>query len=277
MEPPEATLDPTAVARLMDALRGGPHGTAAERAAADRILELWPNAGEQSRKAQEFHAHAAAWLHGAPAAWGRPRQLTRSTILTIAGFLPDDGEAMPHAEAAHVAPHAQFGYCDADPALAWAWEGALEGDPAASAWRAPANDPAAVLAGATAAGLEPPWSVHIQQALHWAGADEIVTTLREYRRLLTPGSSVVLSWAAIGGRPTGGLIGDAVLAATGVRTRRHTADGVEAMIMEAGLRLHPHGIRDVRRWRPDRGRIWARERLAAEAPGQFLEAIALRQ
>lgn len=279
MESPEAatlleTAAYTAIARLMNHLGGGKHGRAPQEAAAAEIEKAWPGVAGEYHAALAFHSRAIAHLLTTPAAGGL--DAARSAILTIMGYPPKDGEPLPHAEAAAVAPEALFLYLDPVPAFALLWEDALQGDPSASALAAPARDPAAVLQEAAVVGLEPPFCVLVPMALHWAWRGEIVRVLSLYAELLPPGSSIVLSWAAPGGRRTGGLIGDAVLAATGIRTHLHGPAEVEEMIAAAGLDLHPAGIREVSRWEPDAGTPWARERLSEGVPARFLGAVALR-
>lgn len=284
-----------AVTRLKDALyRGGEGGHARreEREAVKRILAMWPDAAKLAREAWAFHGRAAAWAVGSPAA-DVPLPPARSVIITAAGYKPEwDGAVLPHSEAAAVNPDVRAGYCDSVEGIAALWEDNLADDPRAAAWHARTLHPEEVLAGAVRAPLEPPWNIHLPQVIHWLTPEEITDVLTGYAGLLSapdspyyaPGSSLVLSWGIPGGRPMEGKAFAIAEEVTGMLGRVHRPADVEKMIKDAGLLLHPAGIRDVR-WMPGRdgepdgdGKPrpgWAGEALWARSPGLFVGAVAL--
>lgn len=257
-----------AAARLLDALRGGPHGREPERRAAAEVERRWPGTGEQFRRAAEFHAAIAR-----QAATGG----ARSVIFAAPGYRPSGwpGAALPHEAAAAGAPGARYLYASADAAITLVWHRMLAPSgprPRAMACQASAGDPGQVAGMARAAGLEEPWSVQLQLCAHWWPGPSAARVIAGYAEALPPGSSLVLSWATAGGQPPGGEMGRAVERAAGAMPVGHSAEAVAGWVADAGMRLG-WGPADVRAWP---GREWADAALAAGAAARVAGVVALR-
>jgi hypothetical protein len=267
MQRPGKADDVLAVARFMDRLAGGIHARAAEEAPVREIEALWPRIGDGLRETMAFHMRAAEWS---------VREGARSVIFCISGYPPSwEGARLPHLDAAAADPGARYAYCSAAWTMALLWEEALGGDPRCVALEASAASPSRVLRMATAAGMEPPFSVHLPLALHWWGREDGAAILAGYAaclRELGPGSNVVLSAAVPGGRPAGGKVQALTGLATGTLPHAWTPGGIESAIAAGGLKLHPCGIRDVR---DHDGNGWAAGELASHDPGWFAGAVAL--
>jgi hypothetical protein len=256
-----------AVARIMDALSGGEHAWDAEEAAVAEIKAIWPRIATGLQETMAFHARAAAW---------GVREGCRSVVFCISGYPPSWKNArLPHLEAADAAPGARYAYCSAAYEMALLWEEALEGDPGVSVLEASAATPSRVLRMAAAAGMRPPYSVHLPLALHWWGPDDGAEILGGYAgclRELGPGSSLILSAAVPGGRSAGGRVQALIEEATGTLPHAWTTEGIESVITAGGLKLHSAGVRDVRE---HDGNGWQAAELAAHDPGWFAGAVAL--
>lgn len=260
-------IDVLAIARIMDALAGGVHAWEAEEAAVREVTRIWPRIGAGLRDTMAFHARAAGWA---------VREGARSALFCVSGYPPSwEGATLPCLDAASAAPSARFAFCTGDWTLALLWETALQGCPRCVALEAHAAVPSRVLRMATAAGMEPPFSVHLPLALHWWGPATGAEILAGYAALLRemgPGSSVVLSAAVPGGRPAGGSVQALIGDAAGTVPHAWTTEGIESVITAAGMKLHPRGITDVR---DHDGNGWAAGELAAHDPGWFAGAVAL--
>lgn len=253
-------------ARLLDALRGGPHAHKAERAAAAEVERRWPGTGEQFRRCAEFHGSIAQWAVTMGGA--------RSLIITAAGYPPSGwpGASLPHRGAARAVPGSRSLYCTGDEPLALLWQRVLRGDPRALACQAPAAAPWHVAWMARMAGLEAPWSVQLQLCAHWWPGVVAAGIVAGYAEVLPPGSTLVITTPAAGGRPAGGEMGRAVEKETGAMPVGHSAEAISGWVASAGM---------VMRWGPGDVRSWPVRDLAGGDPSagaavRVLAAVALR-
>jgi len=225
------------------ALQGSLLAPAADREAAAGLDRLWPGTGDLIAQAHGFHRRAAAWgvrdKPGVPAA--------RAVIFSACGLPPRDGPL--HAQAAAEAPQALFGYCDPDAEATVVNRSLLAlPDPGrVSARTADPADPAGVLGDVMAwreirAGR--PVQVHaVLVPQRWPG-DLLRRVLAGYAQILPPGSSVALSAIQYA---DGGYLA-ACEAVTGARIWSHDPADVARTVAQAGLRLHPWGVRDAAQW-----------------------------
>jgi hypothetical protein len=265
-----------AAARIMDAVRGGPHGTARERAIAAEIERLFPGSGQRLREAAGFHSLAAAEAVTALGA--------RSLVIAGPGYPPSgwDGAQLPHLAAAEAVPSARCLYATADRGLEMLWQGTLAGDPSASACLAGAGAPGQVAAAAREAGLEGPWSVQVQLCAHWWAGGEAAKVVAGYAEALPAGSSLVLTVPVPGGASAGGRMADLVGQAAGRVPAGHSPQAVAGWVAAAGLSLRWPARRrpreapaaaDVRTWP---GQEWASEDLAAGITGRVVAVVGVK-
>lgn len=274
---PVVDLDITAVARFTDALSGGIHGREAEQAAVAEIQGLWRGITGEMQDTMAFHGRAAQWAVTAGGGCGkRRRKAAKTVIFCVSGYPPSwPGVRLPHLDAAAAVPAARFGYATGDWALKLLWDSALAEEHLVAALEARADDPGRVLRMAQAAGMKPPYCIHLPLVLHWWGmeaATQILTGYAATLRELGPGSSVILSASVPGGVQYGGRIAELTGIATGTVPHAWTVESIEAVITAAGMRLHERGIRDVRE---HDGNGWALSHLASRSPGWFAGAVAL--
>jgi hypothetical protein len=270
--------DMAAPARIMDALRGGPHGSDPERAVVAEVERRWPGSGAQIRAACDFHVRAAEWaVNGATRdedAW----PAAKSVIFAACGYPPSgwDGAALPHSAAVLAVPSARYLYASADQAITMLWQQVLAPSglrPLASACLAPVADPGQLAGMARIAGLEPPWSVQVQLVAHlWPGpvAGEVVAG---WAAVLPPGSSLVLSVPVPGGVGAGGEFGRLIGSVAGTMPHPHSEGAITGWITGAGLELHPDGVEDVRALP---GRQWAGGVLGAHLAGHVVGTVGLK-
>lgn len=259
-----------------DACRGGPHGTAAQRAVAAEVERRWPGTRDQVRAADAFHVRQAlravtGYIGGAD--WPPARGL----VYAPAGFWPEyDGARWPHEAAALAAPRSRHLYANADRHLVQVWQQELRRrrpGPRVMAAQSRAGDPRQGAGMARAAGLEGPWSVQLQACAHWWPPDVARLTVAMWADVLPPGSSLVLSVPVPGGVDARGEFGALVATVVPVAPYPHSAEDVASWIEGAGLVLAPSGVRDVRVMP---GPALAGEDLAGNLAGHVVGAIGLK-
>jgi hypothetical protein len=263
--------DMAAVARIVDAIRGGPRGTLVDLAAAAEINRRAPESREQARAACEFHVRAALRAVADGGQWPS----AKSVVFAEAGYPPSGwtGAALAHSAAAIAVPSARFLYCTADGAIALLWQRTLAGEPRALACQAPAVEPAQVAGMARAAGLLAPWSVQLQMCVHWWSARQAEKVIAGYAAQMPPGSTLVLSVAVPGGVDTRGELGRLAGGPVGAVPYAHSKEAIAGWIAAAGLVLDPEGVTDVRRLP---GRTWAGEALGEHLAGHVVGATGLK-
>lgn len=277
--PPVPVLDAGRIARLRDVLAGGDLALEADRLAAASILDRWPATAALVTGANEFHRRAAAWA----VKGGSLVPPAAGVIFAACGYpLPGKADAVSgrrlrrgfHAAAQAARPGALFAYASADPVtVRWCRSLLAAPDPLrVSAFLASARDPAALL-GAPAVQVitdRGPVMVQLQFCCQrWPG-EFAAWAVARYAELLPPGSTLALSLGIPGGAPSAPeLVADLSRAGGGAFCPHGEAE-VAGWITDAGLKLVPPGIADVR------GRGWATAELAALRPAaRVIEAVAL--
>ncbi len=271
---PDGPVPDVAAARIMDAVRGGPHGTDPERAIAAAIEAQFPGSGERLREAAAFHSLLAAEAVTVLGA--------RSLIVAGPGYPPSgwDEAELPHLAAVRAVPPVRCLYVTADRALSMLWQGTLAGDASATAAWASAGDPGQVAETAQAAGLEGPWSVQVQLCAHWWTDDQAAKVVAGYADVMPAGSTLVLTVPVPGGVPAGGRMGALVGEAAGTVPVAHSPQAIAGWVAGAGLELRwparsrpweARAAADVRTWP---GQEWASDDLAAGITGRVVAVLA---
>lgn len=268
--PPVPVLDPGRISRLRDVLAGGHLALEADRVAAGKILQRWPATAELVKGANEFHRRAAAWAvsGGTP---DSPVPRAAGVIFAACGYPVGGGF---HAAARAARPDALYCYASGDPATVSFCRSLLAApDPLrVSAYLASARDPAAVL-GAPAARVvldRGPVMVQLQFCCQRWPSAFCAWAVAEYGRRLPAGSALALSFGIPGGHPSAPELVASLSLAGASEFYSHGEAEVAGWIREAGLKLTPAGVADVR------GRGWATAELAALRPAaRVIEAVAL--
>jgi len=188
-------LDRPNAARIYDYLLGGAQNFTADRAAAEHVLDNYPDAALAARANRAFLRRAVAYLAGQGIA----------QFLDIGSGLPTVGNV--HEVARRANPRAHIVYVDNDPvAVRYSRELlAEEGARGIAAIEADLRDPAAILRHPTTRRLldfRRPIGLLLVAVLHFVlDDDEVRRTLRTFREALAPGSYIVLSHATLDGLP----------------------------------------------------------------------------
>jgi hypothetical protein len=171
-------------ARIYDALLGGSHNFAADREAAQRLLEAIPNAGEMARANRAFLNRAVHHM------------LDRGVrqFLDIGSGIPTVGNV--HEVAQRAVPDARVVYVDIDPVAVATSAEILSGNPNATAVLADARFPAALLSRGDVQemlDLHLPVGLLLVSVLHFLPDEEAYPAVDHLRDALPPGSFVAIS------------------------------------------------------------------------------------
>ncbi len=190
-------LDRPNAARIYDYLLGGDQNFTADRAAAEHVLDNYPDAALAARANRAFLRRAVAVLAGQGI----------DQFLDIGSGLPTVGNV--HEVARRVNPRARVVYVDNDPVAVrysrelLAEEG--EGARGVAAIEADLRDPAAILDHPETRrllDLRRPLGLLLVAVLHFVPDDaEARRALCAFREIIAPGSYVVISHATLDGLP----------------------------------------------------------------------------
>ncbi|MFF5172595.1 SAM-dependent methyltransferase [Micromonospora sp. NPDC000089] len=192
MTQPSDTDTPN-VARMYDYYLGGCHNFAADRAAAERVLEIFPDTGVAAQTNRHFLGRAVRY-----AAQRGVRQ-----FLDIGAGLPTQGNV--HEVAQAVAPDARVAYVDHDEvAVAYARR-LLPADPRTVVVRGDLRRPAEILDHPdvrSTIDFDRPVAVLLVAVLHFVSdADDPWAAVARLRDATVPGSLLVLSHLTLDGAP----------------------------------------------------------------------------
>ncbi|SCE84299.1 SAM-dependent methyltransferase [Micromonospora mirobrigensis] len=239
--PKDAEARPN-VARMYDYYLGGCHNFAADRAAAEKILEIFPDTGVAAQTNRAFLRRAVRY-----AAQRGVRQ-----FLDIGAGLPTQGNV--HEVVRAVAPDSRVVYVDSDEvAVAYARR-LLPEDGRTVAVRGDLRAPDEILADPQVRGLidlAEPVAVLVVAVLHFVpDADDPYAAVARLRAATVPGSLLALSHLTMDGAPaTAARQGQAVY-------RRSSAPLVPRSYAEVerffdGYDLVEPGLVRLAQWRPD--------------------------
>ncbi|MFC4529657.1 SAM-dependent methyltransferase [Sphaerisporangium dianthi] len=237
-------IDPTtpSVARMYDYYLGGKDNFAADRAAAEQIIELLPSARHVARENRAFLGRAVRHLAG----------------LGIDQFI-DIGAGLPTRENVHQvalawAPRSRVVYVDNDPIVLVHARALLADNPQTTVIEGDLRDPKAIMeqpAVRAAIDFDRPFAVILCAIVHFIeDDDEAADIVAHLRGILPPGGALVLSHG-FRGRLEDPTIAkaEAIYARTrrGLKIRdRETIQGYFS-----GLEMVEPGLVHVGSWRPE--------------------------
>lgn len=245
-----------------DFLLGGVQHLRADRELGEAIEERFPSVTAHLRAARLMHVRAGRWC--------AEQGIDRLVCTGVSSWKPGMRNVLDAAR--EVIPGAQAVYVHRDPSVhAWA-RAALNGTGARSV-RGDVERPGKLLAAAPVAEMLAagrPVAVMLGMTLHFAPAGEARAQVARYAAALPPGSALVLSVAL----PDDSARAAELLAMfTPARVYPHTAEDVAAWLENAGLKLAPPGVADVRLL-PGCG--WDEAEFTPRAPGMTAGALSVR-
>ncbi|RGA04972.1 SAM-dependent methyltransferase [Microbispora triticiradicis] len=242
---PDWVIDPStpSVARMYDYYLGGKDNFAADREAAEKIIEILPNARDVARANRAFLVRAVRHLAGAG----------------IRQFL-DVGTGLPTQENVHqvaqaVAPDSRVVYVDNDPIVLVHARALLADNPRSIVVAGDMREPKAVLTHPAVLrhlDFSRPVALIMLAVLHFVVDDaEAARIVGTFRDALAPGSHVVISH----GTP-GDLDEDAVRRSRDVYATTTSGGAVPRTTAQVrdlfdGLRLLEPGVVPLEEWRPE--------------------------
>jgi hypothetical protein len=240
--PPELPGDRPSAARIYDALLGGHHNFAADRAIARRLVAINPDIPAIMAANRAFLRRAVTFL----------AKQGIDQFLDVGAGIPAVGST--HEVAAEGNAGARVVYVDSDPIAVRQAQAIIHDIPTAGALRADAREPAAILAHPTVRALldlRRPVAVLLIAVLHFIPEDtEALAVVEGVRDALAPGS-----YHAIAHATTEGV--GAATAASGERLYQETTNPGKARTRAviarffAGLTLVEPGLVYVPQWRPE--------------------------
>jgi hypothetical protein len=238
------------VARVYDYLLGGKDHFAADRQAAQRLIETLPNAAAVARANRMFLA----------AAVGHVARDGIAQYLDIGAGLPTSPSV--HECARAIAPGARVAYVDNDPvAVAYAQALLATGD-GVIAIEGDAREPEAILADprlAAVIDLTEPVCVALVSMLHFFTADEADMIVGAFRQRMVPGSYLIISQGNAS-RPPREAVQDAY--GRGITLTGRSAAEIGAYF--DGFDLVPPGLVPVGEWAATQPDAWLPPRQGAQ-------------
>jgi hypothetical protein len=241
---PEIDTSRAHSARMYDYYLGGKNNFAADREAAEKVLQIWP-ARTAAREGRKFLGRAVRYL---------------AAEVGIRQFL-DIGTGLPTANAVHevaqaVTPSARVVYVDSDPMVLAHARALLTSSPEGrTAYiHADLRDPAGILANPVTKSVldfSRPIALMLVAIVHFIQDEdkpaELIATLVD---ALPSGSYVVASHITMEHNPAGLTAGQRAYRAAGVPAQARDSSQF-AELAFAGLELVPPGVVLVSEWRPD--------------------------
>lgn len=251
--PPAVDPSVFSVARVYDYFLGGKDSFAADRAAAEHILSIVPDAARAARANRHFLLRAVRFL----AESGIRQFIDLGTGIPIAPNV--------HDVAREVVPDARVVYVDFDPVVTAHSRALLAKSPGVIAVQQDLRQPGAVLADERVRALidfTEPVGMLMVGVLHFVAQDVAPEMLAQYRRVLPIGSHLALNVACRDGVEVSdvsrleGLYAKST-APLALRTRAQIEQLVE------GLDLVEPGVVECSRWRSEGGAEYSMQGLAA--------------
>jgi hypothetical protein len=237
----DVDIEHASPARVYDYYLGGSHNFAVDREVARAAIELWPDLPLIMQANRAFLRRSVRYLL---------RQGIRQ-FLDIGSGIPTEGNV--HEVVQSVAPEANVVYVDVDPVAAAHSRAILSGNQRADIVQADLRDVAAIFDDAQATGLiDParPIGVLMVAMLHFVPDQaDPASIVGQYRRMMAPGSYLVVSHATQEGRPDmAGSHTELYRRARAPLTMRSRLE-VERLLSE--FELVPPGVVFLPLWRPD--------------------------
>lgn len=238
------------VARVYDYLLGGKDHFAADRQAADRLIETLPNAAAVAKANRTFLAAAV-------------RHVARAGI---AQYL-DIGAGLPTSPSVHecaraIVPGARVAYVDNDPVAVTYAQALLATGDGVIAIEGDAREPEAILASpglAAVMDLAEPVCLALVSMLHFLTAGEADKIVGTFRQRMVPGSYLIISQGNASSPPRE-AVQDAY--GSGVTLTGRTAAEIAAYF--DGFDLVPPGLVPVAEWPAAQPDAWPPPRQPAQ-------------
>lgn len=252
--------DPTVpnVARIYDFMLGGKDNYAADREAAQQLLEQIPHSAQACKQNRDFLGRAVTYL--------ADRGI--SQFIDIGSGLPT--RANVHTIAKRANPDAKIVYVDYDPVVIAHADALLaKGSPGVAAIHADLRDPAPILAGtATLLDLRQPVAVLLFAILHFlTDDDQPYDAVQALTRELAPGSALALSHITGDDTPEDrAAAAEKVYQQASAPAVPRTQDDILRFFN--GLTLAPPGLTDINHW--------PTEAATPAAPTVFYGGVALK-
>ncbi len=239
--PPDVDADRASAARMYNYALGGKDNFAVDRAAMDRIAELFPDYAKLALANRGFLIRAV----DAMARSGIDQFLDLGTGIPVSPSV--------HEVAQQVHPGARVVYVDKDPTV-MAQNRALRGSyPGVLVARHDLRQPDALLADPKIQSwldLDRPLGVVLTAVLHFVRSDLAPQMIARYRRILAPGSQIAISVACRDATPPALMRRlEQVYASLATPIVFRTAGQIEQLM--DGLELQKPGLTDVTTWRSD--------------------------
>jgi O-methyltransferase involved in polyketide biosynthesis len=246
------------MARVYDYLLGGKDHFAADRAQAERLLQIYPPLAAMARQNRAFLARAVTWA-------------ARQGI----GQFIDLGAGLPAATNTHevaraVNPAAAVAYVDLDPVVLLHAQALLATGDGVTAVAADLTDPAAVLADpGLRAVIDParPAAVILGAVLHFLEAGIARQVTAGYARLIAPGSALVISVDRFDDEALAKRLAAEYTAGPFVN---HPPADIASFF--AGLEMVGPGLTEAQTWRP-----WRPRPALHHCEGHVLAGVARRR
>jgi S-adenosyl methyltransferase len=242
------------MARVYDYWLGGKDHYAADRAEADRMLEIYPLLRDLAKENREFVTRAVDWAAGQG----------------IGQFI-DLGAGLPATPAVHQAarkilPSARVAYVDTDPVVLSHARALLATGDGVVAVDADLRDPAAVLGHPDLRAVIDPArriGIILGAVLHFLPADAARAVTAGYARLAVPGSCLIISCACHDDEVLAKRLTGEYTAAT---WHNHSAADVESFF--DGLEPVGPGVSEAATWR-----AWLPEPVPCHRDGHVLAGV----
>ncbi len=221
-------------ARIYNCWLGGKDHFAADRAEAQRLIELYPPLPALARENRAFLLKAARWA----------AQQGIGQFIDLGAGLPASPPV--HQAARSVLPAARVAYVDTDPVVLTHARALLATGDGVAAVDADLRDPAAVLGHQDLrAVINPgrPVCVILGAVVHFFDPQAARAVTARYASLLVPGSCLVISCARFEDEQLAGQLAEEYTAATWYN---HTPAGIAGFF--GGLELAGHGVTEARTW-----------------------------
>ncbi|MGH3870765.1 MAG: SAM-dependent methyltransferase [Pseudonocardiaceae bacterium] len=233
-------LDRPSVARVYDCYLGGSHNFAVDRRVARRMIEMWPELPLVMHANRAFLRRSVRYLIS--------QGITQ--FLDLGSGIPTEGNVHEVAQAA--LPGARVVYVDIDPVAVTYSRDILAGNQHADVVQADLRDVASILDDPrTERLIDPaqPLGVLMVFVLHfYPDEEDPAGIIAQYRRMMAPGSRLVVSHAGFSGPEEIGPTVEHYRRTTAPLTMR-TPPEIEALL--DGFDLVAPGVVGLPLWRPD--------------------------
>ena len=237
----EVDLEHPSAARVYDYYLGGSHNFAVDRQMARRAMELWPDLPLIMQANRAFLRRSVRYLVS--------QGITQ--FLDIGSGIPTVGNV--HEVAQVASPEARVVYVDIDPVAVAHSRDILAGNDRADIVQGDLRDVLAILDDPRAKRLiDPtqPLGVLMVAMLHFVpDAADPANIVAQYRKMMAPGSYLVVSHASHDGRPDQAGAHTELYQRTATPMRMRSRLEIEALL--DGFELVPPGVVFLPLWRPD--------------------------